>query len=253
VVLVTPFNGFSQLSQSRNQPFAIGVKMDGQIAGIANQNNYGQNEMDYGASLGYGGGVALTYHVSSVSRIMAEVTFQAAGQKYEDHFKGKTFRKEVRYHQISLPIAYQRMISKSSTGYAGVGSELKPLWFVLGGLQVDRILSPEVDWYLNGSEIEFLPFVLEGGNPNQEILEAMGPLAADQDLFAKWDVMFISGVGFQIHTSPQISFTVELRGGIGLTDLNAKDWQLDNHRGIYGASRNIFFGLHAGAQMLLSQ
>jgi hypothetical protein len=241
------------MSSSRRAPVSIGVKIDGQITGIANQNNYGQNEMDYNATLGYGGGVVLTYHRTPKVSILGEVTFQVGGQKYEDHFKGSTFRKEVRYNQISIPIEYKRLISKTVAGYGGVGTELKPIWYLMGGLQVDKILSPEVDWYLNGSETEFLPFVLEGGNPNQEAIETMGAPDSDQDLFTGWDLMFIGAAGFQIHTTPQVSISLELRGGIGLTDLNASAWQLENHRGIYGASRNMFFGLHAGTHILLSQ
>lgn len=230
--------------------FQIGAKGNLQSAGIANQNNYGQNEMDYGVHLGVGGGVAVTCHLNAKHEFLLEGTFQSSGQNYEDHFKMRTFRKEVNFQLISIPLIYRYQFSAAPEGYTGVGT--KPKWFAGGGIQVNKILNPEINWYLDGQETDFLPFVLEGGNPNQQVIESMGAPAEDEDLFSAWDAMLVASGGCRIGLSYLVSVTAELRGGIGITDINASAWRLENNDGVYRASRNTFFGLHAGVHVRLN-
>ena len=241
-----------QYAPNQKPPLAFGVKVNAGVAGIANQNNYGQNEMDYQANLGYGGGISASWHLDPSNSMFIEATYQTSGQKYADNFKNNAFRKEIRYKMISVPVAFRHMLSPADAGYSGVGSGFKPHWYLIGGVQVDRIMSPEVDWYLNGTAVDFTTFVLEGGNPNSEEIVSMGAPSEDRELFAQWDLMFICGGGFRIQANPQTAFSLEARGGIGLTDLNADAWQLKNHRGVYGASRNMLLGLHAGVHFLLN-
>ena len=217
-----------------------------QAVGIANQNNYGQNEMDYSFRAGFGAGLVASLQVAPKGELQMEVLYQNWGQDYSDSFKGRHFEKQIRYALLSIPLLYKVQFTEPPSGYAGVGSELKPHWYILGGIQADRIMSPEIQWRLDGGTTEFLPFVLEGGNPNQDVLEAMGEPSSDADLFTQWDAMLIAAGGFELYTNAQLSFTVELRGGIGLTDMNAEVYRLDNNRGVYAASRNAFLGLHLG-------
>jgi hypothetical protein len=158
----------------------------------------------------------------------------------------------VEFGLISIPFTFRHRLSKA-VGYSGVGAESKPLWYVLGGVQVDKILSPEITWYLDGTETDFLDFVLEGGNPNQAELERLGSPASDEELFTQWDCMFVAAGGFQLFLNSTIHLTVELRGGFGITDINAKPWRLQNNDGVYGASRNSFLGLHAGIHANMSR
>jgi hypothetical protein len=235
-----------------DRAFYIGLKADVQSSGIANQNNYGQNEMDYGINPGVGVGGVFTYQLNTKHALLAEVSYQTGGQDYDDRFKGRHFMKDVQYHLLSIPIAFRHMLSKT-VGYSGVGAESKPIWYILGGLQIDKIISPEIEWYLDGVETEFLDFVLEGSNPNQAQIESMGAPASDEQLFTDWDCMFLGAGGFQLFLNSALHMTIELRGGIGITDINAKPWRLKNNDGVYAASRNSFLGLHIGMHVQLTQ
>lgn len=252
LILLLPFFSVAQLRSAHRPAIFIGLKGDVQNAGIANQNNYGQNEMDYGANLGLGGGVVVTYLLNPKSALFAEITYQTGGQNYDDAFKGRNFEKEVQYGLVSVPIAFRYRLSEA-VGYSGVGAESKPVWFVLGGLQVNKILSPEIDWYLDGMETGFMEFVLEGGNPNQAEIESLGTPANDEEFFTQWDLMFIGAGGFQLFLTPVVHLTAEVRGGLGITDMNAKPWRLKNNDGIYAASRNSFLGLHVGFHVQITQ
>jgi len=250
-ILTLSFYDLCQAQNNQSRAVFVGLKLDLQASGIANQNNYGQNEMDYKATLGFGIGGVVTYALSPVHAILLEVSYQSGGQKYDDRFKGRFFKKEISHSLISIPVLYRYRLSREQEGYAGIGGS-KPIWYVLGGLQIDRILSPEITWYLDDSEVEFLEFVLEGGNPNQQQIEEIGAPASDDEFFTKWDGMFVAGGGFQLPINQFIHLSLELRGGIGLTDINADSWKLKNNKGIYQASRLAFFGLHTGIHIQLA-
>jgi hypothetical protein len=94
-----------------------------------------------------------------------------------------------------------------------------------------------------------MPFVLEGGNPNQALLEELGSPESDAEFFIKWGGTFIGAGGCKLYFSPNMYLSAELRGGIGITDMNARQWRLPNNDGIYGASRNAFLGLHVGVHI----
>jgi hypothetical protein len=245
-----PLVGFSQVA-SREHDMRVGFKVDVQSAGIANQNNYGQNEMDYGAHLGLGIGASLTYALNPKYSLVLEFSYQTSGQEYEDHFKGRTFRKEVEFNLISFPVMFRHRITEA-VGYSGVGV-VKPQWYVQGGIQVDRILSPGIRWYLDGTETTMFPFVLEGGNPNEAELLSLGEPQSDAELFNEWSMGINGASGFQLNFTPYLSLTAEVRGGIGISDLNPKKWRLPNNDGIYGASRTTFLGLHIGIQVRFAQ
>ena len=70
----------------------------------------------------------------------------------------------------------------------------------------------------------------------------MGAPESDDELFTDWDVMFILGGGFELPVSSQVVLSIALRGGIGLTDINAKPWRLENNQGIdlYEFHRNVY-------------
>ncbi len=252
MIVLLPTIGFAQLQSSHRPTLCIGVKADLQSAGIANQNNFGQNEMDYGINIGFGGGAVVTYQLNPKYALLLEATYQTAGQNYDDTFKGKRFMKDVEYGLISVPIALRYQLTEP-VGYSGVGTESKPIWYLLAGLQFDKFLSPEIDWNIDGVETEFLEFVLEGGNPNQSIIESLGQPSSDEEFFTTWDLAFVAAGGFQLYMTPALHFTIEVRGGLGVTDINAEPWRLNNNHGTYGASRNSFLGLHAGIHLQLTQ
>ncbi len=202
LLLLVPFLLNGQGVRGEHHFVSIGVKANVQVVGIANQNNYGQNEMDYRVTPGFGGGVVCAYHITPRNALLAEATFQTGGQDYDDRFKGRHFMKTVRYNMFSIPLAYRYYLTEHQEGYTGVGSGRKPYWYLLGGLQLDKIFSPEVHWYLDGEATGFEAFVLEGGNPNEALIDAQGPPASDTDLYTKWDAMFIAAGGFELDAVP---------------------------------------------------
>lgn len=228
-----------------NNALHIGIKGAVQLYGIVNQNNYGQKEMDYSVPFGFAGGLSFQYKFNARSYLLAEVLYQEQGQRYRDNFNNQSFEKTVVLNYFNVPVMFKYMVSENVSGYQGVNIA-KPKWFAGGGIQVGKLTSGSIEWKLNNSLTNFSTFISDGGNPNQALLEENGVPSDDLDFFQEVDVVFVASFGFHSELNPYILTTVELRGGIGLTDINADTWRLPNRMGVYGASRTTFFGLHAG-------
>lgn len=223
----------------------IGIKGAAQVYGIVNQNNYGQKEMEYSVPVGLAGGLSFQYKFNARSYLLAEVLYQEQGQRYRDNFNDKSFEKRVVLNYFNVPVLFKYMVSKNAAGYQGVNIA-RPRWFASGGIQVGKLTSGDIEWKINNALTNFSTFVSDGGNPNQALLEENGVPADDLDFFREVDVVFVTAFGFHSEINPYILTTIELRGGIGLTDINAETWRLPNRRGVYGASRTTFLGIHAG-------
>lgn len=224
----------------------VGVKGALQTMGIANQNNYGQKEMEYKVPVGLAIGVHAEYTLTDKASLLVEGCLQQQGQTYDDTFNGKHFYKKVQMRYLTFPVMYRHAIGKEGFGYQAVGTFWNPNWFAAGGLQFGTLLSAEIDWELNGQQTDFLTFVTDEGNPNEMALAENGVPEDDSDFFRKFDVVFVAAIGFHNSISERVALTAELRGGIGLTDINTPEWQLPNRQGEYGASRTTFLGLHIG-------
>ncbi|MDX1479624.1 MAG: hypothetical protein R3301_18055 [Saprospiraceae bacterium] len=246
IVLATGLqDGHTQEFASNNAAIHLGVKAATQIHGIVNQNNFGQKEMDYSVPIGFAGGLSLQYKINARSFIQAEFCYQEQGQWYKDQFNGKSFRKRVALNYWTVPVMFKYMVSPNSAGYRGVNIS-KPKWFVGGGLQYGKLARADIEWEINGLLTNFMTFVTDGGNPNQAILEVNGTPADEKEFYQETDIVFVASWGFHSHLNPIVTATVELRGGIGLTDINAEIWRLENRQGKYGSSHSTFLGIHAG-------
>ena len=229
----------------------LGLKAGGHLKIIANQNNYGQFEMAYKPAIGLAGGIYLQYNLNSWSSLLIEGVYQQQGQKYSDSFKGKQYDKTISLDYLAFPVLYRYLLSGKSGAYDKALKFNQPKWFIEGGIQPAILVSADASWTIDGQATDFLSFITDGGNPNLEQIEANGQPASAEELFKDFDVVLVVGAGFQQDLQNNIRWYVELRGGIGLLDINADKWRLPNKEGIYGASRNSFLGIQVGLSFSL--
>jgi len=252
ILLVVLLGAFQALhAQKDRTPFEtgklyFGIKGGVHLKIIANQNNYGQVEMAYKAAAGLAAGAFLQYNLNSGSSILAEGVYQQQGQKYSDTFKKMSIDKTVSLNYLAIPVIYRHMLGPNSGAYEAAANFTKPKWYVEGGIQPAILLSAEATWSINNQPTDFLSFITEGGNPNQDQIEMNGMPESTADLFQNFDVVAVVGAGFQQELQNNIRWYAELRGGVGLLDINAEEWRLPNKEGIYQASRNAFVGIQVG-------
>jgi len=226
--------------------FHMGFIAGANATAIVFQNNYGQTEMDYVVPAGLTIGASMHYRFTQKSHLIVEATYQQLGQKHDDHIKNMDFYKDINLNYVSIPILYKLVLNRSSVGYEAGATYSKPKWYLLGGFQPSLLLSANVRHEIDGNHTDFISFITEGGNPNLEEILTNGQPEDDKELYNDVDISFVGGAGFHTHIQPSIIGFVELRGGIGLLDINADKWQLPGPNGTYNWSRNLFFGIYAG-------
>lgn len=250
-VLLFCGTAFAQPLSALERTLHIGIKGAGQIIGIANQNNYGQNEMRYNLPFGLAAGISAQYSLTERGALLAEVNYQEQGQFYSDVFRAMKFVKLVEMQYITAPIAYKHYIGDLNIGYSGIGNIGAPQWYVMGGLQFGYLLDSDITWEINNQPVDFFSFVTQGGNANTDDILESGIPEDDKAFYRTFDLVFIAAGGFHMSLSEALVLSTEVRGGIGLTDINAEEWRLPNREGKYGASRTTFLGLHVGLAIQL--
>jgi outer membrane protein with beta-barrel domain len=250
-IIVSLFMLTAQTVAGQSAAYSPGKFYMGAIAGvnataIVFQNNYGQTEMDYVVPVGFAAGAAMHYRLTQKSHLIVEVSYQQMGQKHDDHFKDMDFYKDINISYIGIPVLYKLVLNKAAVGYEAGVNFSRPKWYLLGGFQPSILVSAKVRHEINGSQTDFISFITEGGNPNLEEILINGQPSDDKELYNNFDISFIGAAGFHAHIQPSIIGFVELRGGIGLLDINSEPWQLPGPSGTYNWSRNLFIGLHAG-------
>lgn len=217
---------------------------------IANQNNYGYNELDYAFAPGYFAGLMVGMDFSNRYAIQVEFNLANAGQSYKDVISGNENEKTVDLSYFQIPVLYKRFMGENNA-YSDFGG-LPENFYWLAGLQLGFLRSAEIEWKTNGQETDFLSFINQHGrNPHIAALQQLGEPTDDKEFFQSLDISAIFGLGYQKYLADGLFLNVELRGGIGILDMNKKDWRFENRQGVYQASRNAFGGLKVGIGILM--
>jgi hypothetical protein len=82
-------------------------------------------------------------------------------------------------------------------------------------------------------------------NPNTKKWEKAGE-ADIKDRFNSFDIMARLDFGVEVKLLPNLILNAGLTTAYGLTDINADDYQIDDHTGEYTPSHNFYGGITAG-------
>ena len=230
----------------RNRIF-IGGNGAPQIALILNQNNYGYSELAYRPKIGFQIGPKIGYEWNNYNQIEIGANWTTLGQSYEDNIQNVVNEKVVELDYVYFPVLYKRIFGYIDqwSDNTGTGN-----FYAAIGFQPGFILDANISWEKDNIDIEMFQYIMEdGNNPNQSDLLSLGPPANAKELFKEVDFMGLLSLGYQYWISTFTSISLELKNGIGFTDINADAWKLPNRKGIYEPSRNAFTALNLSVQV----
>lgn len=213
---------------------------------IINQNNYGQNEMDYVQGYSPLFGLTLGVDLDNKHLVRLEPQLLSIGQPYEDQIGGSAFNKDVRLDYIHIPLTYTFVVNGGSKGEnQGVN------FFITAGLYAGILNDASMDLSINNQTATLFQFSTSGGgNPNTAALVSLlpgnGNPADYKELYNSTDFGGIFGLGVQAFLTEKLKLSLEIRTGASLGDINAEAWRLNNKDGNYEASRNLYGGLLLG-------
>lgn len=219
--LLTTLTSYSQPAKSTWLTTQIGLTSNW----ILNQNAYGNQEMEYGTKFGILPGLGVNHYINKKYGIGTGIGFINLGQNYHGEQSGAKATRKVSLNYIQVPILAMKQLCDPQ----------HPCWLTFG---------PQLMFLTSGSQ----KYSREEGTPlpNPEYLPE-----GKKDV-TKWykpfDVMLNVGFSnlYTMRTNDKVRMILSFNAALGLTDINAKNYQIPNIHDEYRASRNFYFGAHLG-------
>ncbi len=212
----------------------FGISGTGLSPWITNQNNYGDPELDYKLTFGFGVNANIGFDFNKHLGAKIEAGFQRLGQDYEDTRDGDTtFTRDIQLNYFTLPVLFK---------YKSSGSVAR--FYFLVGPQFNFLTSAKQKYYRQ-EEVYSNEIVTLNGKPVKIGEEDITVRYNSMDIMARLDA------GVDITIIPSLFLNVGLTFAYGLTDINASDYQLPDHSGAYHASHNLYPGMNFGINYVL--
>lgn len=199
---------------------------------ILNQNMYGNQELPYTVKTGFSGGLGFTY-LSYKNGYSMGLRVANLGQSYSGSMAGANAKRKVNLTYLQLPVMFMHQLD----------GRFKTTWLEFGP-QFMYLLSAHQDFSRNdGRPIVDLHTMSEG---HVNVTNRFNPF--DVMLKVGLTNMFTSTSKYKLPYRPteKLIWTLSLDGAIGLTDINKKQFQIENTHQIYGASHNFYVGIRIG-------
>lgn len=223
-------------SQSR---LYFGLVGTGYNTWITNQQNYGRPDMDYMATFGGGGNLAIGFDFSKNIGLQVQVGYAKLGQNFEDtqvvNDTTYMYTRNIKLNYLQVPLLFK---------YRTNGEVVK--FYVMAGPQFNFLLSANQTYYKNDIKIED-----QYQNPINSQWEKLG----EEDItnhYTSFDIFGRADFGVDIKIIDNLFINTGISMAYGFTDINAEDWRIDNSSGEYNPSHNIEIGFNVGINYALN-
>lgn len=201
----------------------MNVVAGGNSSWILNQNTYGNQEFEYATTFGFTGGIGATYFQKRHWGMNGSLLLTQAGQNYSGvQAQGDADRK-VKLTYLEVPLLLMKDIRYMPY----------PTWISFG---------PDVLILLKANQL----YSRVGGNP---LPYPDGMIEGDvKERYKPVDVAIHFSVNrmYNLDYFRKVMFLFSINTAVGITDINARDWQLPNTHDIYGGSHNFYIGMKVG-------
>jgi opacity protein-like surface antigen len=228
LLLFSTFDAFAQV----DQPFIIGLNGGVNSVWIANQNIYGEPEVDYVSKMGAAVSLTLGYQFTEQVAVIAEIQSSKQGQTYEDVQKLNNIRynlmRDIDLKYINIPVYFKYSMGEKSTKFR-----------IMAGPQFGFLQEATQDFTRNGEVIGSKATNLDG--------ETF--VTDDADITDRFESMSISiafDIGVDFHLSDRMYLSTGLKSNYSLADINATAYRITDFSGEYIASKNAWGGLFVG-------
>lgn len=190
---------------------------------LINQNAYGNPEFEYSTSFGLTGGLGATYFYKKHWGLNGSILLSKFGQSYRGVQSGGDADRRISLTYIEIPL----LLMKDIPGM------LYPTWISFG---------PDFMILKNATQ----KYTREGGRDlaYPERMES----ANVKDRYKMADVALTFSVNrmYNLDYLRKMMFLFSVNTTVGLTDINAKEWQIPNTHDIYAGSHNFYIGMKVG-------
>lgn len=213
----------SAQAQTQNK-ISIGIEGATLATGLINQNPYGFDKLPVTKTNGNSKAVSFAYQINSKLSLQSGVQLLNVGQNYvnlvdENHFNNRN----IDLDYIQIPITIQNQLGEGS------------IKFIAGaGFSYSRLIASEFE--------ENIDTTLGEGD-----VTMLRTLESDSKRFNKNQLSTNAYTGILLSISKKINVKATVLGNMGLTDINAKDYQYEQEwERPYKATKNISAGASIG-------
>lgn len=240
VVSLCDAQSTSYLTGKKSHDF-YGVSAGLLVVGIANQNNYGLQEMAYSIPMGYSVGATIGKDWKRRHRLEVGIQYATQGQSYADEINAVDAKKKIKMSYLQIPLVYKYGV------YLMSDTKREYLLHLGVGLQGGYLLTSDIEWTQDGDSKSMYDFLTSGPNAHQRSLESIlgqdGEPDAYKDLYQDWDASGVATLGVVYKSSLDWMLELEFRATYGMIDINDEDWRYNNRNDEYGASKNFSSGI----------
>lgn len=230
--------------KAQTSGFLIGIDASYNLNSIINQNNLGQNLMDYDkfemAQLRVMPGAHVGYKFDHRHQVRVGFMYFKGGQDYKDNYSFGKLRKTVEFSQLAIPITYRFTTGHNVSDNSGIK------FYVDAGPMFSFMQNGDIQYQVNDGNSDFISFYTIGGNANAQFLrdqKLSDKEASDPATFYETtDVLAHLGLGIQAYLGQHIMLSFGVNGMISFADINKEEWRIDNVDGEYLPSRNTGAG-----------
>jgi len=190
---------------------------------IINQNAYGNPEFEYATSFGFTGGLGLTYFYKRHWGLNGSLLVSKLGQNYSGVQSGGDADRKVKLMYLEVPL----MIMKDIPG------QQYPTWISFG---------PDVLILLNAVQ----EYSRVGGNPLPNPDGMIDGNVKDRYKLADVALSFSVNRMYNLDYFRKMMLLFSVNTALGLTDINATEWQIPNTHDVYTGSHNFYIGIKVG-------
>lgn len=229
------------VASSQNYLSGIHFGLNGSFnsSSVYYQPAFGSNDFyghDFTPAFSAGANVSLS--VNDVHEFQLEFLYSSQGQNMSDIATVGTEKvnveKKIKLNYFQVPFLYKYKM------WFDPYSASSPMHYFVGGLYTAQLSSANVTFSSGGTAVTFL----EGaGAANTNPIFEPDDM---KDLFLVYDFGLVLGYGLEYPLAGDLSFTAEIRGNIGLVDVNSLGWRFPVEEYGYKSSTNATVGIRLG-------
>ena len=189
---------------------------------ILSQNAYGNPEMEYSTTFGPTGGVGASYFFNEQYGFNGSILLSKLGQNYKGMLRETEADRRLKLTYVEVPLLLMLRMTPDS----------HPLWLSAG---------PDI-MILTKAKQEF---TRKDGKPLENNYLESGDVT---DRYKPVDIALNLDVNkmFVLKNTENRMLLVTFNSAIGLTDINSKEWQINQMDGTYKGSHNFYIGFKLG-------
>lgn len=190
---------------------------------IANQNAYGNQEIEYAPTVGFSGGVGANYFKNRDWGYSGSLFVSQLGQNYKGYQAGAMAKRQLKLYYVEVPLSLMKQILYRNY----------PTWIAFGP-NIMILLNARQNYSRDGGTALPFPEGMMAGN----ITSRFNPVDVAMNFSINRMVDF--------NSDRRKMFLFSINSSFGLLDINKPNWQIPNTHKQYGSGHNFYIGFKAG-------